>query len=252
MSDFVIKTRPDGTKVKVRKVKKADLNDPAKVAKMAEEANAELPPPGDWRKEALKMRQDELEQAASVASKALIGGSAVVPLTDIPIENEIARHFKGDELPISNALDSHVYAWICYDSPSTAKGTMVRQQLLLKGWEVVQGTSESFPEGKEYLQADGTRKVGDTILMRCRKDYYLQHKLMERQNRMELHARPDGRLDGITDIVQGVGGIKLRDVNLDDPQMVNALNRAHARALAEQQFTSMLKSGTIPGREVHR
>lgn len=227
-----------GKKKKKKRTVAAQELTPERRKALAEREHSRLPAPGDERREVLRRRAAELEEEAEEASAGLEGG--VADIEDIDIEAEIARHFNQDgQLTFSRMQDDFEYAWVCYDYPLSAKGQAVRMAQTLR-WEVVQG--RQMPEGHEFLQADGTRRVGDTILMRRPKSVgvivkqavaNVAAKQRRRAGKAELSRLGDDER------------IKIANVDLEDPQVQGALNRQMARQIAANEFAERLKEGNI-------
>lgn len=193
-----------------------------------------LPPPGDARREELKRRTDALEQEAE--ETGLEGGTGPLP----EVENELAQHF--NELEVSNQDPAYVYAWV-----NSGFYTRFVKMKLADGWEVVQG---DMPEAEELkgVGADTTRRLGDVILMRIRRDRYL---MLQRRER-ELRQRQQ---EGVTGTLQEMGdryrqhGIVVHTGETMNPRVMETMQkRATARRAGGQQFDQMLREGRVPGR----
>lgn len=175
---------------------------------------APLPPPGHARREEVRRREERLAARVQELASKLEGGESVGNLAEaLGIEREIVQKFDADGvIRVSNARPDYVYAWISYDYPSHAKGAAVRRMLTRRGWEVVNEWSctpeckrgrtatcgHNMPEAPDLRQPDGTRKVGDTILMRCPKNIFVldaaialaKRRLRERGKTATLGAMP--------------------------------------------------------------
>jgi len=208
-----------------------------------------LPESGHGRREELKARQDNLEEKADKLSEYILGARAE-DLQNFPIENDVARHFTIDaasgtvNVSVSKANPMFVYAWICEDFPRDAKGLKIREQLSVPGWEIVVG---DMPEGVELKDARGYRKVGDTVLMRCRKDRYLKNVMADRQARAEWYDSADAGFDDVLELSKRKGVVGTKDLN--DPRLARAAKQALAKEMASREFTKMIKEGRVPTAE---
>ena len=120
----------------------------------------ELPPPGDERREVLRERQDTLEEAAQqIADDRGIG--AIDP-NAFKIDRELAQKFdvgRMSMLTVTNPQPGWEYAWANFVNQA---GLQVIAKKAL-GWIVVSGAD---PECIEHKGTDGTRRVGDVLLLK--------------------------------------------------------------------------------------
>ena len=119
----------------------------------------ELPPPGDARNEELKKREDTLEQKAEeLADQNEV--YAIDPKA-LKIENELAQHFdyqEGTMLVVTNPQPGRVYNWANHASQHGIDVT----RKMAQGWQVVKSED---PECEHMRGADGTRRIGDLMLL---------------------------------------------------------------------------------------
>src|ERR1700752_2160460 len=137
----------------------------------------DLPPAGYARDEELARRTDTLEEAAEALAEER--QTEAIDPSKLEVESELAQHF--DELSVSGQLPEYHYVWVNF-------GFYMRfvKQKQAQGYEVVQGDMPEAMELKGML-ADTTRRLGDCILMRVRKDrFVLQERARrERQRNFE-------------------------------------------------------------------
>ena len=138
-----------------------------------------LKPAGHARREQLARRADKLAKAAEILTKQAEIYS--IDREKLKEEPEILAHFNFADkaFEVSNPKKGMAYYWERDDSRmiSWRKG---QARLFLgpnhPGWEVVSGHDSSCDAGKlagkrchceaaELIQADGTRKIGDVLLM---------------------------------------------------------------------------------------
>lgn len=203
---------------------------------------ANLPPAGHARDEEMRRRTDRLaqqaeERAASEEVYAINPGALVV-------ENELAQHF--DELHVSGRLAEYEYVW---ENFAHQQGFAVRARLAIRvrlpgdnymtaAWEVVQG---DMPEARELLAVDGTRKLGDVLLMRCRKDIF-RLIAKSRRSRAEAHTLAvDSRL---LEMAEEVGEKYVR-VHREMDENHPAMKHAAAASIAQQELMRRVRDGSV-------
>jgi hypothetical protein len=207
-----------------------------------------LPPPGDARRDVLKANEDNLAQQAEHHA----GAHDVhrVDTSKIEPDREIIAMI--DSLQVSNAQPGYKYKWVQDQWPSSAKSLEVRRarslHIRVNGqtvptWEIVLHDMKEAPELK---QVDGTRRVGDCILMRCRADTWHILQKFEAEKRR-------GQVEGITshfDELAAMGrdhGIKAVHGHIDRAAQMNGMQ---AHNLAAEKFDGMIRKGTIPGAQI--
>jgi hypothetical protein len=208
--------------------------------------SADLEPAGYKRDEQLAQRQDELDERLDSIEEET-GVHKVDP--DAFEEDREILHKSIDQqmISVSNKQPGYVYAWIYYGQNSQmvwAKKAM--------GWEVVNNDKKDMIECIEHKEVDGTRRIGDTVLMRIREERW--HRLEE-----DARRRKDLQYEGITSRLRDLAergrshGIKLHE-NLDDVPsggggtlMDVVEKRKGAAATAMQHIDQKLRDGTVPG-----
>lgn len=190
----------------------------------------DLPPAGDARDEELKRRDDALAEAGE--DLGIEGGTGPLP----KVENELAQYF--NELDVPNADPSFMYCWVY----SGQQGRMIRMKLA-EGWEVVQGDAPEAPALKG-MGADTTRRLGDVILMRMRKDKYL---VLQRREKAKREAQQAGVTSGLQELGEKAGVKVTVGANVDPRIMKTMHSRAVARQIAGKQTDQMLREGRMPG-----
>ncbi len=224
-----------------------------------------LPPAGYARDEEKRRRADALREAADRLDPDV--GSIDPRAFDV--ENDIgqysARGLDGSE--VSGALDEYVYHWEQADIRNAHGGLWVTQAKSV-GWEVVQGSS--MPEAKERMHVDGTRRWGDTILMRIKRERYEAIQIV---NRRRILSRSEGVSANVLAQAEKTG-IAVHDLESSDtPTHIRQMARAQRAAaeaarstmvhhmrqarpgrgnvgaaeLANRKFDAALRSGKVPG-----
>lgn len=200
----------------------------------------DLPPAGDERRDTLKQRTDTLEQEAEERAAALeldrMDPRALRP------DREIRQHFDAfNELAVSGAQDEFEYCWVF-----AGRNSYWIRCKSAQGFEVVQN---DMPEAQEHrgIGADSTRRVGDTILMRIRKDRAMR---IRKQARDLAAAREEGVDSTIMEMGERAAHMGVRVSRLGGLSAVQQeiiAKRAQARSIASSQFNDQIRQGTVPG-----
>jgi hypothetical protein len=197
------------------------------------------PPAGDARREAQKARADARAEAAEAAGSEV----GVIDRAKFKIDPEIAQHFNAqNELDVSQADPLYVYKW----EQSGFNGRFIRMSVA-QGWEVVQGDDR---EALEHMgtAGDTTRRVADTILIRCRIDRYA---IIEKRRRERQQAHESTSMGALQDLRERYPqlGISIYETGGTMPPHIQTrmMNQAHARQLAHQQMDERLRTGRVPG-----
>lgn len=138
---------------------------------------ADMPPAGHEQREVLKRRQASLEEEADALAEQMIMGE--VDPKALEIDNEIASRV--GQLDVSAKRDDMHYVWTNYVSDH---GNHVERKRLC-GWEIVSGKGPDVPEARELIKEDGTRRIGDVLLMRIPRDHALVMMAKERKRALE-------------------------------------------------------------------
>lgn len=198
-----------------------------------------LPPAGDEQRDILRERADALAEAGETALPEIERARPDA----FRVENELAQHF--DALAVSNPDPMYVYAWVQCISQH---GYFVKSKAA-QGWEVVQG---DMPEAAELrgMGADTTRKLGDVVLMRCRRDVHKRLQRHEDRKRESMQAASTARLQELGMKLRGMG-VKVGEFSEFDARTADlAMKRAQAQAIAQERFTDHIRQGTVPGARV--
>lgn len=201
-----------------------------------------LPPAGHARKEELKKRTDILE---AKAAHDFANVEAIDP-DAIEIERELAQHF--NELNVANAEPGFVYKWVNYTSNG---GIAIRQAIAPpERWQVVTG---DMPEATDLKASDGTRKLGDVMLVRMpKKRYDILERLRAEKNARQQQGHESNlrelarrnpkavKVYGSEDMPESV------TKRLTNPSQasINAMRGAEA---AQAQFEQNLRAGLVDG-----
>ncbi len=117
----------------------------------------DLPPAGYKRDEELSKRQEKLDERLDTAEDET-GVHQIDPKAFEEDREILYKSIDKEMIKVTNKQDGYMYAWTYYGQ----NGQMVIAKRAL-GWRVVTGTD---PECSEHKEADGTRRIGDTLLMR--------------------------------------------------------------------------------------
>lgn len=210
---------------------------------MAKVQNPSEMPAGDARREAMREAADTLAQAAEESGA---DGGAIDPRA-LEIENEIAQHF--NELEVTNADPAYAYCWVNFGFG----GRFIKQKMahrvpedggLSPVWEVVQGEMPEAPELRG-IGADSTRRLGDVLLMRARKDRAILLRRQQTTRQRALEGAPLNALQEMGDKYRHLGVVV--HTNPNDQLLKTMETRAATALMAQQQVDNMLRAGTVPG-----
>ncbi len=202
------------------------------MARVIPQGDSQLPPPGDERREVLAERTDNLAEAAERlgAERASINPKA------FHVDNEIADHI--DDLSVTNRRPEYEYCWVF----TGQQGRMIRMKTA-QGWEVVQGDE---PEAMQFkgIGADTTRRHGDVILMKCRKDRFKLLQKQDEKRRQALLGSPTAGLEDLGDRYNKAGVVVHSNMDSINPRIAN---RMMARQMGERALDNMIRDGDVPG-----
>lgn len=206
----------------------APPNDPKKV-------EPDLPPPGDERRETLSQRQDELDRKAE--EQAAAEDRYAVDPSKLRVENEIVG--QRDALDVTGRLPEYHYIWVL-----TSHSGRYVQSKLAKRYEVVRA---DMPEATELKQADGTRRLGDVLLMRIHRDLY-RVELDQRERRRQ--AREQGvnaRLLELKDKFAKHGAVVHVDGEVPENILEAMQKNAQAKEISGRMMDNFIRQGRVPG-----
>lgn len=199
-------------------------------------------PAGYKRTDQRLRRKDQLEQQAEEQA-AESGIEAINPDALLP-DDELQQLLEGfDGSQITNADPNYVYMWVCVEFPASARGLAVLTHTS-QGWEVVKGDSL---EAVEYRQPDGTRKLGDSILLRItrRRKAALDYRVAA------LNAKREGQSQEELQAIAARYGIQVVPFDQMSPERQAFIERraqaAFSQQAAMQKFAENARTGTIPG-----
>jgi hypothetical protein len=197
---------------------------------------ADLPAPGYKRDDVLARRKDELEQRAEEGPEVY----GIDPAKIEPDREILYRSIDQQMIHVSNRDPNYKYAWVYYGQ----NGQMIWAKRAL-GWMPVTGPD---PECEEYKEADGTRRIGDTMLMKIPKERYLELEEMNEKRRNEQYLGIKARLHELSE----KSGIKVYDdlseVTIGGRDLESVMERKAAqREVAMQHIDKKLRDGDVPG-----
>lgn len=193
-----------------------------------------LPPAGHQRTETLKKRQDKLDEKAETQAAQLQTGT--IDPEVLKAERELMNQM--DSTLVTNADPGYHYTWVNFQS---YHGWAVKSKLAFRGWEVVSG---EMKEAVECRQVDGTRKLGDVLLMRISIDRYNILQALEAEDRNKFNQTPTSSLSALADKYRDKGLI----LRVNDSRDLKTMEARHRGAMAAtEQFDKSLRDGSIPG-----
>lgn len=243
----------------IKRIHRRDAEKPEVRRALERQAVESLPPPGDYRREVQRMREDELLREADRLSYFIDGAVGNKVLADLEIDPLTAKLYNRQtgKIEFTGKRRGYVYRWIRnWDKTPQAKtGAAIRAKLGEYGWEVVQGyqctkdckngryakCNHSFPEAPELLTTDRSREWIDTTLMRIRNEDWLIHQAHRRK---AMRAKHGSKIDN--ELLQS----KFKSAN--QKVVENWFKRMVAQGAATKQFVELLKSGRVPGAEMQQ
>ena len=203
-----------------------------------DELKPDLPPPGAERREVLAERKDTLEQKAEeIASEQEIT-SVPKDHKALQPDRELQYQISENYLEVSDPKPGYMYKWVNYVSVNGQKVWEAKAN----HWEVVTGGDG---ESSHLLKEDGTRRVGDVILVRRRMDIHLIMERKEEQKRLKRELAAEGELRDIA--AKSDGAFTVHDAESNPAMIQKVQKRAAAHRVAAQTLGNKMKSGTIPG-----
>ncbi len=206
-------------------------------------------PPGYAHQEQMKANADNLAEKAETIADAH-GVHAINP-DSIKVEREILHII--DACEVTHQQPGYKYKWVQDQWPSHAKSLEVRRTRSIHvkvngetrpAWEIV---LHDMPESPELKQAsDGTRRVGDCILMRCRADIYMLLQIEEQKKRDRQMGSITANFDALAEHARNKG-IRVAHGNVERAELMDQL---HAGQIAKEKLNNMVREGNIPGMKI--
>lgn len=144
---------------------------------------------------------------------------------------------------ITGAVPGYVYTWQRYIAQNAQAPVDILLLLEIDGpdgreplWEVVKG---KMPEARERMASDGTRRVGDVMLLRTTQDKY---DALRRYEQMKVDRQLQSVEQPLHDFAAATG-LEIGPLSTNHPSM----KRGFARQVANQQFDKMVRTGRVPG-----
>ncbi len=202
-------------------------------------------PPGHARDEEKRERIDILEEKIEKLMAQLdinaIDGAKMKAVMD---DREVANHLQEGHLFVTNPDPAYMYKWADF---AHASGTMCWQAKAV-GWIQVGGDDT---ECHEHRKEDGSRRVGDVMLFKMRKDL---HFLMRQEEEKQRNLRQYGVEATLEDMADRNPGIKFYSTAQGTPlpsaaqaRMKNITASQGAQRTAMKHVDGMLRDGTVPG-----
>lgn len=191
-----------------------------------------LPPAGEAQREELKRRQDALDEQAETLAATVDQG--VIDADALKLERELMERM--DSTTVTNPDPNYHYCWANFQSQH---GWAVKAKLAFRGWQVVTG---EMKEAEECKTVDGTRKLGDTLLMRLPKDRKKILDLLEQEDRNKFNQSPTANLQQLADKYRDTGVIVRVNDRADLGKMESRYRGAKA---AQERFDQALRDGTL-------
>lgn len=202
-----------------------------------------LPPAGHEQREILKMREANLQEEAELLAQKIIMGA--IPEDMLKIDRHIYQ--KIDMLEVSDKRDDMHYVWVNFKAEN---GHHVERKRIL-GYEVVSGTGDDCPEAKEVITEDGSRRIGDVLLMRIPRQAALAQMAEQRAQaltRRGILRNPDALAEMA--LKHTNGKIQVH-TTLSEEHMRIAERRAQQRQMSRERAYARLGRQLEGGRVIH-
>lgn len=224
---------PESMHVKKKKKRPLEDLDPTKI------------PAGVQREDAMKMIADELAQVGE--ERQLTDERFRLDPSRFVIENEIGS--KANSLNVSNANPERAYCWARFKGENGVSQAEQKRSLtigvreLATGktwqeviWHVVEGTDK---EAIELKQVDGTRRLGDVILLWAKRVVHEAVLRVAEEKRRELAGRPNRETQAFFEKT----GVKIvtEAEMADDPRFAKVAKHAEGFRRSNQQADEQVR-----------
>ena len=221
-------------------------------------ANPQQIPAGYKREEQQAKNHDVLQQKVEEMSTA--GGVESLNPKALKEDREILGLIVEGNLDIPGALSEYVYKWVQCRIPKDSPGMKVREALTMRMkvrspagqvqiipcWERVTG---DMPECPDLKDAEGSRVLGDTLLVRCKRDVYALIQEQERKLNKQRAASAEVSMVDTAQMINQKAGRPLIFGGVDtyDQRFGEGETNSRVRELNQQ-----LKDGSVPGLDIRR
>jgi hypothetical protein len=205
-----------------------------------------LPPPGHKRDEVLRKRADELEaKIDDLTSKLEVG---TVDPDALEPDNEILQFasenvMDSGSFPVTDADELYTYCWVFRD-PSGRYGGIQIMRKKIQGWQLCHYGN---PETAGMKSAEGYCVIGDTLLMRIRKDRYLSIRKREYELAQRRRFGVDSELKAMGEKYRDKGVIVHTPDNIDNATLERMDKKASAERKAKALSDKWIREGRMPG-----
>jgi hypothetical protein len=215
-------------------------------AEDADTIDPNLPPAGYERDEELKKRIDYLEAMIErlVADRDIHTIDPAAMKVDREIRYELDKLTKHNELAVSDAQPGRVYKWIYYG----LNGRMITKMKYF-GYEVVSGDDL---ECRHLREVDGTRRLGDTLLMWIPEERFAILERANDERRIKQQQGIEARLRELGEKYRDKGLIvrtNLEDMHLGkgEKTVMDVVKQKAASRAGMRKVDRMLREGSVPG-----
>ena len=202
----------------------------------------DLEPAGHKRDEQLSKRKDELDEKLESISEQT-GVHKVDPAAFEEDREILYKSIDQQMIEVSNKQEGFVYAWTYFGQ----SGQQVWAKKAL-GWQVVTGTDKECMEHKE---ADGSRRIGDTLLMRIPRERWEQLEADSIRRKEQQHKGVGSRLLDLAEKGRSHGLVVHDDISTVNVGGKSLMDVAESRSAAQQtaikHIDKKLRDGTVPG-----
>ena len=202
----------------------------------------DIPEAGYKRDEEMAQRKDELDERLDKIEDET-GVFKVDPEAFEEDREILYKSIDQQMVEVSNKLPDHVYCWTYFGQ----SGQQVWAKKAL-GWQVVTGTDK---ECEEHKEADGSRRIGDTLLMRVPRERWERLEEESLKRRESQHLGVGSRLLDLAEKGRS-HGLKVHGdistVQVGNQTLMDVVEkRSGAHKTAMKSIDKKLRDGTVPG-----
>ena len=205
------------------------------------QGTTDLPAPGYKRADELARRTDELEERIETEAPEVYPIDPKAFKEDREILHELDR----DMLEVSNPDPEFMYCWVYFGQ--NAQAVWAKKS---HGWRVVGVGAEAArdKECAEHKEVDGSRKIGDVLLMKTPRANYEKITAAQERRRAAQELGVSSNVLALADkyglkVHEDISTVQLGPQTL----MEVAQKRAGAEKVAMRHLDRKLRKGEIPG-----
>ena len=196
----------------------------------------DMPEPGHKRDDELARRKDVLEQRIEEEAPDVypVNPEALEP------DRDILRDLEHDMLEVTNPDSEYTYCWAYFGMNGQA---VVAKKAV--GWRVVDSGDKECPEHKE---SDGTRRIGDVLLMKIPTTRFIEITKAQERRRQAQELGVSSNVMALADKY----GLKVHEdlstVQVGPQTLMDVIQKkSGAEKVAMRHLDRKLRKGEVPG-----